>query len=83
MVVILDIEYSKDAIKAMKRFDKPTRNRIATCIKKLPLGDIKKLRGFSNYYRLRVGDYRILFQLLDNGITVIDVLPRGEAYKNL
>ena len=83
MVWILDIEYSKDALKAMRRLDKPARHRIKAGIDKLPLGDIKKLKGFSNYYRLRIGDYRVLFQLFDSSITVNDVLPRGEAYKNL
>jgi mRNA interferase RelE/StbE len=28
-----------------------------------PLLDIKKLKGYKNHYRLRVGDFRILFFL--------------------
>ena len=44
--------------------------------------DIKKLKGYPNHYRLRVGKYRILFKLLeDHVIIVFAILPRKKAYK--
>lgn len=49
----------------------------------LPNGeDIKKLKGYSNLLRLRVGDYRIIYTV-DNGaliVYVIDAGNRGEIY---
>lgn len=43
--------------------------------------DLKKLRGYKNHYRLRVGKYRVLFELQsDRTIVVYDVLPRKVAY---
>jgi len=43
--------------------------------------DIKKLRGYGNQYRLRIGKYRILFELRpERTIVVYAVLPREEAY---
>lgn len=47
--------------------------------------DIKKLKGFSNKYRLRVNDYRIIYDKFDDLyiIDVIDVNNRGDVYKKL
>ena len=79
----MQIEYSKEAVKHIKTLDKPTKRRIKLAIEKLPSGDIKKLVGYENDYRLRVGDYRVLFSKNDNIIIIKDILPRGEAYKRL
>ena len=77
----VDLQITKTAIKSIKRLDKPMRDRILAGIKKLPLGDIKKLQGYDYFYRLRIGDYRIIYKLNGNTIIVSGVLPRGEAYK--
>ena len=79
----MEIAYSKKAIKHIQQMDSNVKNRIKNAIDKLPLGDIKKLKGFTNIYRIRVGDYRILYELEDETITILDVLPRGAAYKDL
>jgi mRNA interferase RelE/StbE len=43
--------------------------------------DIKKLQGYRNYYRLRVGSYRILFELREGFVIVVyAILPRDKAY---
>ncbi|MGN0181173.1 MAG: type II toxin-antitoxin system RelE/ParE family toxin [Candidatus Ornithomonoglobus sp.] len=49
-------------------------------------GDIKKLEGDDGLYRLRVGDYRVLFELHGKSMEVIlvevtDAGNRGEIYK--
>jgi mRNA interferase RelE/StbE len=44
-------------------------------------GDIKKLKGSKKQYRLRVGDYRVLFELEANTITVYDFGYRKDIYK--
>lgn len=43
--------------------------------------DIKKLKCTRNHYRIRVGDYRILFALVPNTIYVYDVSHRENAYE--
>jgi mRNA interferase RelE/StbE len=49
-------------------------------IDKIP--NVRKLSGFSNYYRLRLGDYRIGFEILDtNVIRFIIVAHRKDIYK--
>ena len=46
-------------------------------------GDIKKLRGRQNQWRLRVGDWRAIITFADRGriIRVLRVLHRREAYR--
>ena len=73
--------YSKRAAKAIGRINQPFKQKIKEAIEKLPTGDVKKLQGYKNAYRLRVGDYRILFDM-DGEIEITDVLLRGAAYKN-
>ncbi len=49
------------------------RRRIVDAIERLPdSGDIKRLQGHNNLFRLRVGTYRILYTV-DNGEYVIYV----------
>ena len=79
----LEILYKHQAIKQIKLLDVTDKQRIKTGIENLPLGDIKKLKGYTNSYRLRVGNYRVLFNLNDNTLEIVAVLPRGGAYKNL
>lgn len=77
------IKYTKIAVKHIEVLDKPSKQRIKIAIEKLPFGDIKKLTGYDNEYRLRVGNFRVLFSLDNDIIIVKDVLPRGQAYKRL
>lgn len=44
-------------------------------------GDIKRLVQFQPSYRLRAGDYRVLFELESDKIIVYRVLHRREAYR--
>ena len=44
-------------------------------------GDIKKLEGQRNDYRLRVGGHRILFRMDANTIEVYAVKQRKDAYE--
>ena len=77
------IEYTKTSIKQIKAQDQPTRNRLKKAIHEIPHGDIKKLRGHSEVYRLRVGGLRVIYSVSNNIVTIRQVLPRGEAYNNL
>ncbi|HZK44178.1 MAG TPA: type II toxin-antitoxin system RelE/ParE family toxin [Syntrophomonadaceae bacterium] len=41
----------------------------------------KKLKGRDEQFRLRVGDWRIIFRQNEATIEIIAILPRGQAYK--
>lgn len=77
------IKYEKNCLKYLRRLDKNVQIRIIQAINQLPLGDVKKLQGNSEDYRLRVGSYRIIFNRDDKYLVigVIEIAPRGEAYK--
>ncbi len=77
----MQIEYSKNTAKYINAADKPTKRRLKEAIEKIPFGDIKKLQGIDNGYRLRVGDLRVLFSIEDDTIYIDNIIPRGQAYK--
>ncbi|MBX7237484.1 MAG: type II toxin-antitoxin system RelE/ParE family toxin [Caldilineales bacterium] len=45
----------------------------------------KKLRGYENLYRLRVGDWRMIYAIEDDRLVVlvIEIAPRGGVYRDL
>lgn len=79
----MEILITKTAVKNIKKLDTPTRERIISSIYKLPFGDVKRLQGYNNYYRLRVEDFRVIYSLDGEAITVLAVLPRGEVYNHI
>ncbi len=44
-------------------------------------GDVKKLKGARNEYRLRVGDYRLLFELEGTTVIVYSAGNRKDIYR--
>jgi len=46
--------------------------------KEYPIG---KIRGFKDYYRIKIGDFRIGFKKSNNQITFMRALPRKDIYK--
>jgi mRNA interferase RelE/StbE len=73
--------YARKAVKDIGKLNNPIKGRIKKGIENLPLGDVKKLQGHENLYRLRVGDWRIIFSYVDNDtILVEEIEPRGDVY---
>jgi mRNA interferase RelE/StbE len=44
-------------------------------------GDVKRLTNFTPEYRLRVGNYRVLFEVEQDRIVIYRVKHRREAYE--
>jgi mRNA interferase RelE/StbE len=44
-------------------------------------GDVKKLKNFIPRYRLRIGRYRVLFEIEGDTIVIHSVKPRKDAYR--
>ena len=77
------IVYSKKALKFLQKQDRPTQKRLITAISQLRTsGDIKKLQGVEGY-RLRVGTYRVLFDVNGLIVDIIDIGNRGQIYKGV
>ncbi|MDR1668355.1 MAG: type II toxin-antitoxin system RelE/ParE family toxin [Oscillospiraceae bacterium] len=78
----MKIELSKKAAKALMSQNPPTQTRIAAGIRRIPEGDIKPVKGSSGTFRLRVGDWRILFSYPSKDNVLIEkIAPRGDVYK--
>jgi mRNA interferase RelE/StbE len=80
----MKVEIIKQAAKYFKEMNEPAKSRMKDAFNKLrkdpPEGDIKKLEGKKGF-RVRVGDYRILFVIENTAIIVYKIAPRGQAYK--
>lgn len=79
-----EIEIRRRAEKDLAAIQKSDAQRIADAIFLLAdglTGDIKRLTNFSPEYRLRVGDWRILFEISKNKVTIFRILHRREVYR--
>ena len=74
-------EYSKQAERFLDSQSLDTTIRLKSAIGKLPAGDVKKMKGHKNKYRLRVGDFRILFERNTKSIVIERIDNRGQVYK--
>jgi len=43
--------------------------------------NVKKLKGFEEFYRIRIGKYRVGIRYNNNEVTFIRILPRKDIYK--
>ncbi|MBK8814452.1 MAG: type II toxin-antitoxin system RelE/ParE family toxin [Methylococcaceae bacterium] len=84
------IEYSDKALKALKRLDRQIAERIINAMeqkiahKENPRQDGKPLSGrLAEYWRYRIGDYRVICLLKDEVMTilVVDIGHRGNIYQ--
>ena len=83
------IELKPSAVKALAKIPQPHRGRIAKRIDRLaenprPHG-VKKLEDKSSLYRIRVGDYRVVYQIQDDVllVLVVRIAGRGDVYRDL
>jgi mRNA interferase RelE/StbE len=79
----------RKAEKIIKRLDGDILERIRRAIRSLANdprpGGVKKLAGYDNLYRIRVGDWRIIYAIEDDRliVLVLEISPRGSAYRDL
>ena len=86
MIVRFDRSFSKSLDKLT---DKQIQGKIRAAIIKFELATnindlsgIKPIKGHHGFYRLRIGDYRLGFELTDSGeIVLILVVHRKDIYK--
>ena len=78
----MEISYARAAVKTINSLDRPTKQRIKKAVEELPKGDIKPLSGSKSLYRLRVGDWRVVFSYpKENAVLIEKIAPRGDVYK--
>jgi mRNA interferase RelE/StbE len=76
--------YLRDAKKLPESLREPLQNVIlsvkeAKTLKGIP--NLKKLSGYKNVYRIRVGEYRIGLYVEEDTVVFTRILPRKEIYR--
>lgn len=77
------------AEKALYRLPRDVLQKIRIAIHNLAINPrpegCKKLVGYDDLYRLRIGDWRIAYAIEEDRlvILIVEIAPRGGAYRNL
>ncbi|MFZ4675281.1 MAG: type II toxin-antitoxin system RelE family toxin [Nodosilinea sp.] len=93
----MEVQFSKKAVKFLKKLDAETTDRVRQKILQLQsfletegaipftILDIKKLKGdWDGYFRLRVGQIRVIFTIIDGKVEILliyDIDFRGNVYE--
>ncbi|WP_096200481.1 type II toxin-antitoxin system RelE family toxin [Bacillus sp. FJAT-45350] len=87
---MFEIKVSNKARKFIQKQDTPTRKRIKNALVHLAEdpynrkeNDIKKMKGYTDTFRLRVGDIRMIYKIEDEKVIlyVLNIDFRGDIYK--
>ena len=79
----MQIHYSEEALENLQALPRRFADQMIRKISRLEHGlsaDIKRLQSADFGYRLRSGDYRILFDVIDDDIVIQKIKKRSEAY---
>ncbi len=80
----MQVNIQASAKKDLKKIAKVEVDKIIKAMKNLTnypkVSNIKKLVNHNPPYRLRVGNYRILFDIEDDSIIIVNIKHRREAY---
>ena len=80
----MKIKIRKSALKDLRGIQEPFHTTICSKIVELQnfpnIQNIKKLTNFEPAYRLRVGNYRVLFDVWQDAIIIGRVLHRQNSY---
>ena len=87
----MNVEYSKDFKKSVKKLSGKMLDSVRRVVAEVKsaeslkdITDCKKLVGYRNVYRIRIGDYRAFFtfhiEIINDTIIFRYLVPGGEAY---
>ena len=83
----MDLVWSAPALRDLRRLDAQLAERIRAAVRRYAAtqrGDVRKLEGVEGLYRLRVGEYRVVFRR-ERGrlvIVVLHVRHRRDVYRS-
>ncbi|MCK4309221.1 MAG: type II toxin-antitoxin system RelE/ParE family toxin [Candidatus Atribacteria bacterium] len=82
-----DIQWKRSAEQDLSNIDRKQISRLIKAIESLAINPFptqyRKLQGTNKLYRIRVGDYRVIYQVATNKnfLTIYYVRHRREAYR--
>ncbi|MFT5623480.1 MAG: mRNA interferase RelE/StbE [Bacteroidia bacterium] len=85
----MEVKFKKIFLKDLKKLPSEQRARVElfvfgdclNCERIDALTQVKKMSGFTSYYRRRFGDYRVGFSIEEGQIIFYRVLHRREIYR--
>ena len=85
----MKVEYHKSFERDLWRVrDRNLLNRVKAALNELEdsesleaLSNIKAMKGHPEYFRVRIGDYRLGLKRIDDGVRIIRFLSRGDIYR--
>jgi mRNA interferase RelE/StbE len=83
------VQYDSKALKELTKLDKPAARRIVKAIDALSVdprpSGARPLVGYPDLWRIRVGDYRVVYTVKDAELVVLAlrVAHRSAVYRNL
>ena len=78
------IEFKPRAVKDLRAINREDAKKILLKIRAMEndlAGDVSRLTDFEPQFRLRIGDYRALFNVEDDLVTIYRIKHRREVYK--
>ena len=87
VINMYEIIFTKQAAKFVQSLDEGYRNKIREIVDGLQINPFswpyKKIKGETNLYRIRVGVYRILYEInrLEGKITILKIDHRSKVYE--
>lgn len=82
-----NIDFAPQAAKALKKLEQNIAKKVDEKLEELTKGaqnlDVIRMKGVEETYRLKFGDYRVIFEVKKRIITilVIDIAHRKEVYR--
>jgi len=78
------IEFKPAAVRDLRRLSPPVAKRVLNKIEGMRdnlAGDVKRLTQYTPGWRLRVGDWRVLFEVVGSVIVIWRIVHRSAAYE--
>ncbi|TVP76189.1 MAG: type II toxin-antitoxin system RelE/ParE family toxin [Puniceicoccaceae bacterium] len=87
----MEVEYHKSFERDLRRVrDRNLLARVETLLVELvgsesmdPIPNVKVMKGHPDYFRIRIGDYRLGLKRIDGSVKIIRFLSRGDIYRKL
>lgn len=81
--MIYRLRYAQSVLRQLEKMSPDVARRVQSKINRLTndlAGDVKRLTNYSPEFRLRVGDWRVLFNVVDDTISIERIAHRSDAY---
>lgn len=78
-----EVSYTEEAQKMFGALSSKVQRQVAAKVRSLAaghLGNLVALKGAINLYRIRSGDFRIIFKMEGANVVIVAIRDRKEAY---